>query len=107
MTPDEWQRVKTITAEALERPASDRAAFVAAECGSDDRLRDEVWSLLVASDKAAPLYEMPMFAVGNVQAAVTDLEQTAFPVIVSASDHTKSSASWGVEGWAVAVARAR
>ena len=53
MTPDEWRRVKTITAEALDRPASERLAFVTAECGSNDRLRDEVWSLLVASDKAA------------------------------------------------------
>jgi hypothetical protein len=39
MTPDEWRRVKTITAEALERPESERVAFVAAECGSDDRLQ--------------------------------------------------------------------
>jgi hypothetical protein len=68
MTPDEWRRVKTITAEALERPASERLAFVTAECGSDDRLRDEVWSLLVASDKAAMLYEAPVFQLGNVQA---------------------------------------
>ena len=81
MTPDEWRRVKTITAEALERPAPERLAFVAAECGSDDRLRDEVWSLLAASEKAAMLYEAPMFQLGNVQAVVTDLERAASPLI--------------------------
>jgi serine/threonine-protein kinase len=45
----QWQRVKALFHAALERPADERDAFLAAETGDDDRLRRDVESLL-ASD---------------------------------------------------------
>ena len=46
MDPHRYQQVKTILAEALERPPHERAALVEALCGADADLRAEVESLL-------------------------------------------------------------
>ena len=45
---------------ALARPASERSAFLAGACGSDDLLRAEVESLLAGSDSAASFLETPL-----------------------------------------------
>ena len=50
MTPEEWGRVKGILDGALERPASERAAFLDAACGSDGALRERVESLARAAE---------------------------------------------------------
>ena len=51
MTPQQWSRVAPIVQSALMREAHVRAAFVAAACGDDVELRQEVDSLLAgASD---------------------------------------------------------
>ncbi|MGE3705361.1 MAG: protein kinase [Vicinamibacterales bacterium] len=62
MTPDDWRRVKAITAEALGLPAADRPALLEARCGSDQVLRDEVRSLLAATLAATERFESPAFA---------------------------------------------
>lgn len=49
MTPEEWQRVKAIVADAAELPAQERAEFLARECGADSALRREVESMLAHS----------------------------------------------------------
>ena len=49
MTGERWPRVKALFQAVVERPASERAAFLAAETGDDDALRRDVESLL-ASD---------------------------------------------------------
>jgi non-specific serine/threonine protein kinase/serine/threonine-protein kinase len=49
VTQDLFRRVKEVYLEAVERPAPERAAFLAASCGSDAALRAEVESLLAAS----------------------------------------------------------
>jgi eukaryotic-like serine/threonine-protein kinase len=49
MTDDRWQRVKALFQAAVERPAGERGAFLAAATGDDEALRAEVESLL-ASD---------------------------------------------------------
>ncbi len=51
MTDDRWPRVKELFQAAVERPAAERARFVASAAGDDDALRREVESLL-ASDAA-------------------------------------------------------
>jgi Tol biopolymer transport system component len=48
VTDGRWQRVKAIFEAAVERPAADRAAFVAFEARGDEELRREVESLLAA-----------------------------------------------------------
>ena len=52
MTPERWAQIDQLLEQALERPASERAAFLAAACGADTGLRREVESLLVAHQDA-------------------------------------------------------
>jgi hypothetical protein len=42
-----WRRVEEILGAALDRIGGDRTAFVAAACGDDETLRQEVESLLM------------------------------------------------------------
>ena len=46
MTEARWQQIKALVEAAVERPPSERAAFVAAATGGDEALRREVESLL-------------------------------------------------------------
>ncbi len=48
MTEERWQRVKALFQAAVERPAEERAALLAAETGDDTALRREVESLLTS-----------------------------------------------------------
>ena len=48
MTHERWPRVKALFQAAVERPAEERDAFLAAETGDDAALRLEVKSLLTS-----------------------------------------------------------
>jgi eukaryotic-like serine/threonine-protein kinase len=52
VSPEGFARVKEVLALALERPAAERAGFVAAACGGDPELQREVESLLLAHGDA-------------------------------------------------------
>lgn len=52
-------RIEKIYYAALERPASERAAFLAEACGADAELRREVESLLAFDEQAADFIETP------------------------------------------------
>jgi len=52
MTPEQWQRVRDVLAEALERKPEDRPTFLDGACSVDPSLRQEVERLLASSDKA-------------------------------------------------------
>ena len=52
MTPDQWQRVRNLLAEALEQKLEDRPAFLDRACSTDAALRQEVERLLASSDEA-------------------------------------------------------
>jgi serine/threonine protein kinase/tetratricopeptide (TPR) repeat protein len=49
LTPERWQQVKEVFADALERQPSERAAFLEKMCAADESLRREVESLLAAA----------------------------------------------------------
>jgi serine/threonine protein kinase len=72
MSDTRWRQVKAIFEAAVERPAGERASFVAAAAGEDEALRREVESLLAAdgmgvgltnrlpvNDRAAPQASVP------------------------------------------------
>ena len=46
LTPERWERVKTVVADALEFPAETRPAFVSAACADDTVVLREVASML-------------------------------------------------------------
>ncbi|HMX27754.1 MAG TPA: protein kinase, partial [Blastocatellia bacterium] len=52
MTPDRWARIDQLLDEAMERPATERSAFLDGACLDDQELRREVESLLAAHEKA-------------------------------------------------------
>jgi eukaryotic-like serine/threonine-protein kinase len=62
MTPERWQEVDRLLEAALDRPAAERAAFLAAACAGDDELRGEVASLLAAHDEAGGFTARPPLA---------------------------------------------
>ena len=63
MTPEHWQRIKTLLQSALEREPGERSAFLQAACAGDESLRKEVESLIMSHDLAGGFIEAPAFEV--------------------------------------------
>ena len=66
--PEQWQKIKRIVGDAIERESSCRADFVDEACGEDEELRAEVASLLDAY-KNADGFSKPVFSVADDSAA--------------------------------------
>jgi serine/threonine protein kinase len=58
MTPQRWERLKTLFNEALERPWQERRAYVVEACGEDLNLRSELSSLVELHEARSPITEM-------------------------------------------------
>jgi Tol biopolymer transport system component len=71
---DRRQRIEEVCDAALDHDAHDRGAFVAAACGRDDALRQEVESLLAHAQRAEGFLSAP---IGEVAAQVLAGEHTA------------------------------
>jgi serine/threonine-protein kinase len=59
MKPERWKQLDELLEAALERPATERAAFVDRACAGDDELRSELESLLISDGKAEAFIESP------------------------------------------------
>ncbi len=57
---ERWQRLKAIVGEALERPETERAAYLEAACGGDEALRREVASLLEHESPSEDFLDQPL-----------------------------------------------
>ena len=57
MTPEDWERAKDILDAALELPAEERSAYVAAAASGDAALRREVESLIAANEGDWELFD--------------------------------------------------
>jgi serine/threonine protein kinase/tetratricopeptide (TPR) repeat protein len=53
LTPERWQQIKEVFADAQERNPSERGAFLNDVCAADESLRSEVESLLAAAQSEA------------------------------------------------------
>ncbi|MFY9560090.1 MAG: protein kinase [Terriglobales bacterium] len=53
LTPERWQQIKEVFADAQERAPSERRPFLERVCGADESLRSEVESLLAAVESEA------------------------------------------------------
>lgn len=60
MTPERWRQIKNILNAAMEQPAGERTLFLEQACASDAELRNEVDSLLAASDSAGEFLNEPI-----------------------------------------------
>jgi eukaryotic-like serine/threonine-protein kinase len=56
---DRWARVKAVFCDALDRPPSERTAFLAGACADDQSIRREVQSLLDSDGVAGSFIETP------------------------------------------------
>ena len=56
---DRWARVKAVFSDALDRPPSERTAFLAGACADDQSIRRDVQSLLESDDMAGSFIETP------------------------------------------------
>jgi serine/threonine-protein kinase len=61
VTPERWRQVKAVLDGALEKRPGERPAFVAAACGDDAELRQEVESLLSYEAESTDFIEEPLF----------------------------------------------
>jgi serine/threonine protein kinase/Tol biopolymer transport system component len=58
MDPERWRKIEELYHSVLERDSKDRGSFLAAACGADQELRDEVESLL-AQNSSPVLLDRP------------------------------------------------
>ncbi|HEU4592942.1 MAG TPA: protein kinase [Steroidobacteraceae bacterium] len=73
MTPERWQRIKSLFAAALEVPPDERAALLALEAQGDAALIDEVASLLASHEAPGEFLEAPAPELSaSVYAALDD-----------------------------------
>jgi tetratricopeptide (TPR) repeat protein len=73
VTPERWQRIKTLFAAALEVPPEERPALLALEANGDDALIEEVVSLLASHDEPGEFLEAPAPELSaSVYAALDD-----------------------------------
>src|SRR5690349_21482962 len=77
VSAERWRAIDAIFADAVERPAAERAAFLASACGTDAELRAEVESLLAAYDSDADFPETPPVAPGADGPDLTEQLQAA------------------------------
>jgi serine/threonine protein kinase/TolB-like protein/Tfp pilus assembly protein PilF len=77
VSAERWRAIDAIFADAVERPAAERAAFLASACGTDAELRAEVESLLAAYDSDADFLETPPVAPGADGPDLTEQLQAA------------------------------
>jgi Tol biopolymer transport system component/predicted Ser/Thr protein kinase len=63
MTPERWRQVEELYQVALQREASQRAAFLQQACAGDEEMQREIESLLAHAEPAERFMEAPGMAV--------------------------------------------
>lgn len=59
MTPERWKKLEEVFESAVQRPPSERAAFLERACDGDPTLRNQVETLLLSYEKAGSFMEVP------------------------------------------------
>jgi serine/threonine protein kinase len=78
MTPERWQEIERLYHAARERPAGERARFLAEACAADEPLRREIESLFEYESRAEDFMAAPP-ASGVLAGELRRLEQAAVP----------------------------
>jgi tetratricopeptide (TPR) repeat protein/class 3 adenylate cyclase len=68
LDPVRWREVRTLFAQAVERPPAERAAFLASRADGDGALRDEVAAMLRAHETTGPLDRLSAGAMATLVA---------------------------------------
>lgn len=89
MQAERWSQIDALCQAALDHPASERAAFLEAECAGDWTLRQEVEALLVHSVEAEKFMEAP--AIESILRALAE-EQSGDPTDETIAPHNEPAA---------------
>ena len=65
MKPERWQQIDKLLEQALEQEPNRRKLFLDGVCGSDDELRREVETLLLAHEQGGSLLSSPALTVAT------------------------------------------
>ena len=74
LSPDDWPRLKDVFAGARALPTDERPAYLAAACGGNEALRQEVESLLSSDERAKSFLEAPAVVRGDDTRVTRSLE---------------------------------
>jgi eukaryotic-like serine/threonine-protein kinase len=89
VTPERWQQAREIFRSALEREASERAAFLNEACTGDESLRLEVESLLASLEEGGSFLETPAYRIAADQGIMITEELGATVVAGQTINHYK------------------
>ena len=95
MKPERWQEIEQLYHAALQRDASERAAFLVEACKGDETLRREVESLLRYEAQAENFIESPAI---DVAAKMMADDQSATVMTGQVIDHYKIVRPLGAGG---------
>ena len=98
-----WERIQEILADALELEGEARVRYLDGTCGDDPALRDEVDSLLRASEEADAYFTDLADRAGMTQDAAGAAAlrgRRSRTCRAAASARTGSARSWGGVAWA-------
>ena len=65
MSPEQWRQARQLFEEALDRIPAAREAFVREACNGDEKLLEEVASLLASYDQAGDVFLSPVIEPGT------------------------------------------
>ncbi len=74
LPPYDRQRLKEVFADARALPTDERPAYLAAACGGNEALRQEVESLLASNERAKSFLEAPAVVRGDATSFARSLE---------------------------------
>lgn len=68
MNPEQWRKIQELFEAALERPADERAAFLARACVGDEEMRRRVQAMLAADAQDDLLMDRPAYQAASTLA---------------------------------------
>lgn len=83
MEPERWKQIDQLLEAALDRPPSQRAAFLNQACAGDAALRRKVESLLSSDEQARSFLESPAFEVAARELAGQSVSGTQTPPLAN------------------------
>ncbi|HEX5733390.1 MAG TPA: protein kinase [Blastocatellia bacterium] len=77
MNPEQWRKINEIFEAALERPAEERASFIASACEGDEQMQRRVEAMLAADEQDDLLIDRPAYqAAGALATSMPSLDDS-------------------------------
>lgn len=77
MNPEQWRKIREVFEAASDRPAGERAEFIASACAGDEETRGRVEAMLAADARDNLLMDRPAWEAGGaLMASLASLEDT-------------------------------